>query len=136
MELVGGDDPELRVANLPPPLVPDDRDLERVRRLSAPLDRVDIACGHEEQHDDDEERYHRPGLFDLAAAVHLWRLAPVVAPPSPEADEGVDSQASNDEEDDGGDAEHDQGHFTDGERRRRDRREDARGHQATSRWDD
>ena len=79
VELVGGDDPELRVADLPPPLVPDDGDLERVRRRRAPLDRVDVAGGHQEQHDDDQERHHRPRELDLGAPVHLGRLAALVA---------------------------------------------------------
>ena len=74
VDLVRGDDPELRIANLPPPLVTDNGDLERVRRLRASLDPPDVPRGDQEQDDDDQERHHRPRQLDLRAAIHLRRL--------------------------------------------------------------
>src|SRR2546425_8865707 len=56
MDLIGGDDTELWIADLPPPLIADDGDLERVRRLRAALEAPDVPCGDEEQDHDDEKR--------------------------------------------------------------------------------
>src|SRR6266404_774393 len=124
VELVGGDDPQPRIADLPPPLVPDDRDLESLRRLRTPLDREDVPGRHQEQHDDDQNGNHRPGQLDLSAPIYLRRLTSVVIPASSKAREGVDGQSSHDDEDDAGYPEHDQGQLADGKGRRRGRRED------------
>src|SRR3989441_4969277 len=74
VDLVRGDDPELRIADLPPPLVADDSDLERVRRLVAAFDPIDVPGGDQKQDDDDQERHDRPRQLDLRAAIHLRRL--------------------------------------------------------------
>src|SRR5262245_35093653 len=99
MELVGGDDPEFRVADLPTPLIADDGDLERVRRLGATLDAPDVSGGDQEQDHDDEKRNDRPRQLDLCAAVDLRRLDLWAPRPPAEADERVHREAGDDDED-------------------------------------
>ena len=72
--------PELRVAELPPPLVADDRDLERAGRPRRVLDLVDHARGRQRTaRRRSGSGDHRPRHLDLRAAVDLRRLRRVVA---------------------------------------------------------
>ena len=126
VDLVRGDDPELRIANLPPPLVTDNGDLERVRRLRASLDPPDVPRGDQEQDDDDQERHDRPRQLDLGAAIHLRRLDLRVRRAPAETDERVDGEARDDHEDRGRDRENDERQIADRERRGGNRRKDVR----------
>src|SRR6266446_6858616 len=126
VELVGGDDAKLRVADLPPPLVPDDRDFESLWNRRAPLDREDVPGRHQEQDDDDQDRDNGPGQLDLQASVHLGRLSPVITLAASKAHDGVDGQSGHDEEDGAGYDEHDPCQLAGGIGRGGDRREDTR----------
>ncbi|MFM1751115.1 MAG: hypothetical protein RL119_77, partial [Actinomycetota bacterium] len=97
VELVGGDDAELRVAELPPPLMPDHLHLEGARggiglRLEDRLDRRD-----RDQHQDDRGD-HRPG--DLEGGVPMDRAR--LRPPRPLAvlEDRVHQPHFDDDEDD------------------------------------
>src|SRR5215813_8332948 len=111
VELIGGDHAELGIANLPPPLVADDGHFHRARRLRTPLDPPDVAGSDEEEHDDDEERHDRPRQLDPVTAVDLGRLAGTVGGPPAIAHDGIHGEARHDDEDDGGDGEHEEGHL-------------------------
>src|SRR6266481_993364 len=124
--LVRDDDAELRVADLPPPLVPDDRDFESLWNRRAPFDREDVPGRHQEQDDDDQDRDDGPGQLDLQASVHLGRLSPVITLAASKAHDGVDGQSGHDEEDGAGYDEHDPYQLASGIGRGGDRREDTR----------
>src|SRR5215831_5144841 len=123
MKLVGGDDTELLIADLPPPLIADDGDLERVRRLRAALDAPDVSGGDQEQDHNDEKRDDRPRHLDLGATVDLGRLRLGTRRAPAEADERIYGEAGDDDEDHARDGEDEERHIADQECRSGDRRE-------------
>jgi hypothetical protein len=126
VQLVGRHDPQLRIANLPPPLVPHHRDLDRVAGGRRPLDREDVPGCRQEQDDHDEKRHDGPRQLDLRAAVHLGRIAAVVSRAVPAADDRVDCHARHDDKDARDDRKHQERQVANGERRGGHRREYAR----------
>ena len=81
VQLIGGYDAELRVANFPPPLVADHRDIERVGRRDSALYIVDRARRGQKEHKDGHNRNHCPGEFELIAAVDLRRFMTFISGP-------------------------------------------------------
>ena len=125
VQLVGRDDPERGIAELPPPLPADDRDLQSAGRLGPILDLEDRPGGRQPEDDHDQDRDHRPRHLDLEAAVDLGRLGVVVAGPTPETDHGHGEQREDDQEDRSRDAEDEEGVPVDLLGVGRERREDA-----------
>ena len=126
VQLVGRHDPERGIAELPPPLPADDRDLQGAGRLRPILDLEDRAGGRQPEDDHDEDRDHRPRHLDLEAAVDLGRLGVVVAGTAAEPDHGHGEQREDDQEDRPRDAEDEEGVPVDLLGVRREGREDAR----------
>ena len=90
VEIAGGDDPELRVLELPPPLVPDDLHPEGVlrRRGLGPEDRRHGREGDEGQ---DDRRDEGPGDLEQRAAAHLpWDRLGVALPEPDDRDQEED----------------------------------------------
>src|SRR5262249_53985369 len=127
VELVGGDHAELGIADFPPPLVADDGYFHGVGRLRTPLDAPDVAGGDEEEDDDDEEWHHRPRQLDPVTAVDLGRLAGAVGGAPTVAHEVRQTEARNDDKDEGGDGEQEERHFADEHRGGGNRRKDIWG---------
>ena len=78
VQLIGSDDALLWITKLPPELVSDGDDLDRILRLRSILNRVDHSCGCQKQDDDDQNRNHGPRQFNLRASVNLGRLPTVI----------------------------------------------------------
>ena len=104
-EFVRGDDAVVGIAVLPPPLVADHHDLEGVLRRRGAFDIADEAHRGERQHEDDDDRDHRPRELDGIAAVDLTRLALAVARGLRGAilEDRVHERALHDDEDRGAD---------------------------------
>ncbi len=106
VNLIGGDDVEEGITDLPPELMADDGDMEGVFGLAGVFDTPDAARGDAGDNKDDEDGDDGPSGFDLIAAVDLRRLlAAIVMAALAEADHGVDEQARDDGEDSAGDGE-------------------------------
>ena len=103
VQLVGGDDAEVRVAELPPPLMRDDVDAERARRPRRCLHRIYGAGGDEDEHQYNDDGDRRPCELDRAAAIHLRRLAGVVAGAGAKSHDAVGQQTADDQENHAGD---------------------------------
>jgi len=103
VKFVGGDDAEAGVVELPPPLMRDHADAERVGRPPRCLHSVYGAGGDQDEHQHDEDGDRRPCELDRIAAVHLGRLARVFAGADAEAHDAVGQQAADDQENHRGD---------------------------------
>ena len=99
MQLIGGHDTELGIAELPPELVADDRNIQCGLRLGRILNGEDNARRGEEQDYDDEHWNHCPGQFNLGAAVDLRWLVLHIALSRMEFDDNESKQTSNDDKD-------------------------------------
>src|SRR6266481_9974382 len=95
MRFVGGDHTQGGITEFPPKLMADGDDFDRPGRLGGILDRMDYACGGEEQHQYDEHRDHRPCEFHLIAAINLRRFAAVVGAAPAILRDGIHEQAEN-----------------------------------------
>ena len=100
MQLIGRGDSQGRVADLPPPLVADDGDVEGTWRRLETLNAKDVSSRRQEQDDHNQDGHDRPGQLDLVAAIDLWGLTVSIRRTTPEADEAVGQQPSHDDEDD------------------------------------
>src|SRR5262249_7416195 len=95
MHLIRGHDAQLWVANFPPPLVTDHRDIERVGGRDGALYIVNRAGRCEKEHKDGHNRNDCPGEFELIAAVDLrWFLAFIVRPAT-KSNDGISQQSAN-----------------------------------------
>src|SRR5258707_153565 len=74
VQFVGCDDPELRIAKLPPVLMSNRGDLYSSRRFRSILNRVDHSGGGQIQDDHNENRDNRPRQLNLRASIYLSRL--------------------------------------------------------------
>src|SRR5215510_11339904 len=92
VHLIRGHDAQLGVANFPPPLVADHRDVERIGRRDGALYIVDRARGRQKEHKDDNNRDHRPCELDLVTAVDLRRFASVVTGTLAKPNDGISKQ--------------------------------------------
>src|SRR6202795_4785406 len=95
MQFIGRDHTQSGITKFPPELMADGNDLNRCGRLRSILDRMDYACGGEEQHQHDEHRDHRPCEFHLIAAINLRRFAAVVGAAPAILRDGIHEQAEN-----------------------------------------
>src|SRR5580658_2146127 len=75
VQFVGGDDPHLGIAKLPPVLMSNNGDIYRARRFWSILNRMDYSRGGQEQDDDNQNWNDRPGQLNLRAPIHLSGLA-------------------------------------------------------------
>src|SRR5215813_2105636 len=89
VKLIGSDDAKLRVADFPPPLVADHRDVERAGGRGSALYIVSRARRGQKKYKDDENGDHRPGEFDLVAAVDLRRFAAFILGPLPKPKDDI-----------------------------------------------
>ena len=105
VQLVGSDDAELGIAELPPELVPDHCYVQGGRRLGSILDGVDHPGRGQKQYDHDQDRNDRPGQFDLRAAIHLGRLAVAIGRAGAELYDGIRQQGKDDDKNQAGDGE-------------------------------
>src|SRR5438477_12222131 len=80
VELVCGDDAVLGIAELPPPLVSDHLDLQRVRRRFC-LRLEDSSYGRDGDKNQNDRRDQRPENLEIRAAVSLRWPAGVAAMP-------------------------------------------------------
>src|SRR5258705_9478036 len=103
MQFVSRHDAQFRVPDLPPPLMPDDRRLDRASRRLPVLDVSNRAGRHQDQHEDDQDRQYCPGKFYLVTAVDLRRLTRFISGTMSEANNGIDEQARNNDENNGAD---------------------------------
>ena len=106
MQLVGGDHAELGVADLPPPLSPDDGDLDCVGRPRRRLDFVNHPAGGEHEDDDDDERHRSPRGLHLSAPIDLRRLRALLSSGSAKSHHAVRDQSPDDDKHDGAQPEH------------------------------
>src|ERR1700692_2504551 len=90
VQFFSGDDPQLRVAKLPPVLMSNRGDLYSARRFWSVLNRVDHSRGSQEQNDHNQSRNDRPGHLNLRASVYLSRLAAGIHCSPTELNDGVD----------------------------------------------
>ncbi len=74
VQFIGGDHFERWISILPPELVPDDGDFNRVCRRLRILNAADYAGRRQEQDDDDENGNDRPGELQLRASIDLGGL--------------------------------------------------------------
>src|SRR5262245_11018256 len=95
MHLICGHDAEIRVANFPPPLVADHRDVERIGRRDGALYIVNRARRGQKKHKDGHNRNDGPGEFELIAAVDLRWFASVVTRTLAKSYDGISQQAAN-----------------------------------------
>src|SRR5262249_7796124 len=95
MHLIRGHDAQLWVANFPPPLVADHRDVERIGRRDSALYIVNRACRREKEHEDGHNWDHCPGEFELVAAVDLRWLPSVVTGPLAKSNDGIGKQTGH-----------------------------------------
>src|SRR5262249_47983837 len=126
VQLVGGHYPEVGILELPPPLVADHAHVDRVGGWSRSLDLVGRPYRRRDQDEYDEDRHEGPRQLDGIAAVHLWRLTPIVVGTTPATHAAVGEQAADEQKDDGGDPQHEQRDRADGVGRCARRSEDAR----------
>src|SRR5215469_10233546 len=101
VQFVRGHDAELGISELPPPLMPDHANQDRIRRARSGLHRIDRAYGRQDQNENDQDRNGSPGEFYWIAAVDLRGLAAVVTRTLAKADDAVDDEARDDYEDHG-----------------------------------
>ena len=99
MQLVGGDDAQLGVAELPPELMADYSDVERGLGFWSVLNGEDDARGCEKQDHHNEHGNHSPRQFHLSAAVDLRRLLLRIGVARPEFDDDESEQSRNHDED-------------------------------------
>src|SRR5438309_9733346 len=78
MQFVGGDHAQIRVTILPPELVADRCNCDRVAGQWCFLNDGNHSCCRHEHCDDNENGNDRPCQFHLVAAVHLGRFSAVV----------------------------------------------------------
>src|SRR5579862_8202287 len=90
VQLIRGNDPQLRVAKLPPVLVSDGGDLDGARGLGSILNGMENSRRSQEQHDNYEDGNDRPGQLNLRASVYLGGFATCIPGPPAELNEGVD----------------------------------------------
>ena len=114
VQLVRGHDPEVRILELPPPLVADHAHVDGVGRRRGSLDLVDRPRGRRDQDEHDEDRHDGPRQLHRIAAVHLRRLAAVVAGTTPVAHAAVGEQSADEQKDGGGERQHEQRDRADG----------------------
>src|SRR5580704_14100567 len=75
VQFVGGDDPQLRIAKLPPVLMSNRGHLKTAGRHWNILNRVDYSCSGQEQDNDDQGWDDGPSQLNLRASVYLSRFA-------------------------------------------------------------
>lgn len=92
VELVGGDDAERRIAELPPELMTSGRDFDCAWGRDRLLNGVNDARGSKEEYQDDEDRDNRPRQLHLIAAIDLGRLAPILRSAVAELSNGVEEE--------------------------------------------
>src|ERR1700745_2198135 len=90
VQLIGCNDPQLRVTKLPPELVPDGSDLDGARWLRSVLNRMEYSRRSQEQHHNDEDGNDRPGQLNLRTSVHLSRFADGILCSPTELNNGID----------------------------------------------
>ena len=95
IQLVRGRDAVLRVAELPPPLMPDHLDLQRIRR-GLGLRREDRADRRNRDEDQDDSRNRRPGDLERGIAMHL--LGHTAVGTTPELEDRVDESGFDSDE--------------------------------------
>src|SRR5262245_2055462 len=95
VHLIRGHYAQFRVANFPPPLVADHRDIKRIGRRDGALYIVNRARRCEKEHKDGHNRNDCPGEFELIAAVDLWWLPSIVTGPLAKSNDGISEQAAN-----------------------------------------
>src|SRR5262249_45542807 len=93
MKFVRGYHAQLGVPDLPPPLLPDHRDLDRVRRLGRRLDFMNHSGRGEHEHEDDDERHRGPRRLYLSAPVDLRRLRTLRSSRSAKSHQAVDNES-------------------------------------------
>src|SRR5262245_10363274 len=106
VHLVRGGDAQVRILELPPPLVTHHAHAERVGRRDGRLDLVGRPGRGRDEHEHDQDGHDGPCQLDLVAAVHLRRLALVVAGAMAVANDAVDEEPADEEKDAGGDRQH------------------------------
>src|SRR5262245_8655355 len=95
MELVSGDDAEVGITDLPPPLMTDDCCLDGSSRWSRVLDFDNRTSRHQGQHKNNQDRYDCPSELYLIAAVDLGRFVRVIATATPESCDRINKQSDN-----------------------------------------
>src|SRR5882724_72942 len=90
MQLVGCDDPQLRISKLPPVLMSNRGDLYSAPRFWSILNRVDHSRSGQEQDNDNQNWNDRPSQLNLRAPVHLSGLAAGIRRSSTELNDGID----------------------------------------------
>ena len=93
VQFVCGNDVQLRIAILPPILVPDYGNIQRIRRMRRILDREDHACRRQKERHHNENGDHGPSQLHLCASVDLRGLAAVIALFVPEFHRRVGEQS-------------------------------------------
>src|ERR1700722_14862428 len=106
VQFVGRDDPQLRIAKLPPILMSNHSDLYSARRFWSILDSMEDSGGGQEQDNHNQGGNDRPGQFDLRAPVYLSRLAAGIYFSPPELNDGIAQQRKNNDKDNSGDDKH------------------------------
>src|ERR1035441_6595530 len=127
VHLVGRDDAQFGITELPPELMADHGDIQRRRRFRRVLSGKNDACRSQEEHYDDQDGNHGPGKLDLGAPVDLRRLLRRVLVISTMAvtHQHKEQQPGDYEKYRGRDAENQHGKTEDGVRRRPGRSKDA-----------
>src|SRR4029077_19103179 len=74
VQFVSCDDPQLRIAKLPPVLMSNRGDLYCAHRFWCVLNRVDHSRSGQEQDNDNQNWNDRPGQLNLRASIDLSRL--------------------------------------------------------------
>src|SRR5271156_1713370 len=108
VKFVGGDDAEIRVSELPPPLMSDHVDAERSGRARRSLHYIYSSRGYQKKHEYNQDRHCGPREFDRIAAIELGRFAVVVAGAGTKANHAVSKQSPDDHKDHGGDGDHEE----------------------------
>src|ERR1700745_1161650 len=96
MQFICGYNTQIRVTILPPELVPDRRNCDRITRRWRFLNDGNHSCRRHEQCNDNENGDDRPCQFHLVAAVYLRRFSAIVTPSLSELHNGVKQQGEYD----------------------------------------
>jgi hypothetical protein len=99
VQFVRSNHAEIWIMNLPPPLMSDHADFERVGGQLRILHVGDRARRDQHQDEDDKNRDDRPRQLELVAAINLRRLFSIVARLRAELDDDVGEQSGNDDKD-------------------------------------
>ncbi len=92
--------PSLGIAILPPELMANNDHVHRAGRFGNSLGSKDDPRGRQKQHDDDQDRNHRPRKLNLVAAVDLRRFPIRVRPGvCRKRDQRIQQQAGDNQKD-------------------------------------